>query len=68
MDLSELVGAAEISERLGKRTTSIVHDWRRRDGTFPAPVLTLKMGHLWLWSDVERWAIATGRMERSQRR
>lgn len=62
VDPSRLVGAAEIAQRLGMRHARIVHDWRRRDDAFPAPVLTLQMGHIWLWPEVERWAKATGRL------
>lgn len=60
--LSDLVGASEIADRLGLNKSSVVHDWRTRDLGFPAPVLTLRMGHLWLWPDVEKWARSTGRL------
>ncbi|GGM27824.1 hypothetical protein GCM10012279_53020 [Micromonospora yangpuensis] len=49
----ELMGAAEIQERLGisrQRTYILIN---RRD--FPAPIATLKMGSVWLKADVERW-------------
>lgn len=57
----ELVGVAEIAERLGVGT-SVVHDWRRRHGAFPEPILRLHMGLLWAWHDVAAWARATGRL------
>lgn len=60
--MDELVGSSEIAERLGVGRSSVVHDWRQRDPDFPAPVAELKMGLLFLWSDVERWAKATGRL------
>lgn len=62
LDPGDLVGAAEVAERLGVLRQS-VHQLRRRgtDG-FPAPVLELRQGHLWQWSEVEAWARATGRL------
>ena len=59
--MGELVGAAEIAERLGVGT-SIVHDWRRRHAGFPQPVLRLHMGLIWAWPQVEAWAAKTGRL------
>jgi predicted DNA-binding transcriptional regulator AlpA len=56
----ELVGVAEIAERLGVGT-SVVHDWTRRHTDFPSPVLTLRMGFVFAWPEVERWAKKTGR-------
>lgn len=46
--------------RLGKAT--VVHDWRTRHDDFPAPLAKLRMGFVWSWTDVERWAKATGRL------
>lgn len=60
--LDQLVGAAEIAERLGVKRTSVVHDWRRRHPEFPEPVLQLRMGNLWWWPDAKRWALTTGRL------
>ena len=57
----ELVGVAEIAERLGVGT-SVVHDWRRRHADFPQPVLTLRMGLVYAWAEVARWARRTGRL------
>jgi hypothetical protein len=57
----DLVGVAEIAERLGVGT-SVVHDWRRRHADFPEPVLRLRMGLIWAWKDVEAWARRTGRL------
>lgn len=59
--MDNLVGAAEIAERLGVGT-SVVHDWGRRYSDFPAPVRRLRMGLVWNWPEVERWAKATGRL------
>jgi hypothetical protein len=61
--LTDLVGAAEIVDRLKRGSPKLVTDWRRRYPDFPAPVLELSMGNLWLWPEVEAWAKATGRLE-----
>jgi hypothetical protein len=61
-DIDDLVGAAEIAERLGLTSSSVVRDWRRRHPAFPAPVLVLRMGPVWHWPAVEAWAAATGRL------
>ena len=61
LDVSQLVGAAEIATRLGVSRPQVVHTWRRRYDDFPEPVLILDMGLIWYWPDVERWATASGR-------
>lgn len=55
LDVEQLVGTAEIAERVGVGG-SVVGDWRRRYPEFPAPVARLAMGALWHWPEVERWA------------
>jgi hypothetical protein len=66
--VDELVGAAEIAERLTKSGhTSIVHDWRHRyprgsKNAFPEPLAELKAGLVWAWPDVEAWARRTKRL------
>jgi hypothetical protein len=60
--IDELVGATEIARRLGMKQTHTVHEWRKRYDDFPPPLAELAMGHVWAWSDVERWAKATGRL------
>ena len=62
VDVDDLVGAAEIAERLGLASSSVVRDWRRRYADFPSPVLTLRMGPVWHWPDVASWATETGRL------
>ena len=62
LDIDQLVGAAEIAERLGLKTRQSIHVWRQRYPDFPEPVLKLSMGNVWNWPDVERWAKKTGRM------
>jgi hypothetical protein len=63
VDVSDLVGAAEIAERLGLAHPESVHVWRRRYDDFPEPVAHLKRAHVWAWPDVEKWARHTGRLE-----
>lgn len=58
VDPSQLVGAAEIAERLGLSSFRIVHQWRRRHPDFPAPVVELKQAKVWLWPEVEAWVKA----------
>jgi hypothetical protein len=62
VDVDDLVGSAEIAERLGLASSSVVRDWRRRYADFPPPVLTLRMGPVWHWPDVAAWATETGRL------
>ena len=62
VEVDDLVGAAEIAERLGLASSSVVRDWRRRYADFPSPVLTLRMGPVWHWPDVAAWATETGRL------
>jgi predicted DNA-binding transcriptional regulator AlpA len=57
----DLVGVAEIANRLGLGT-SVVHSWRRRHRDFPKPIVHLHMGLVWSWEDVEEWARSTGRV------
>lgn len=60
--MTELVGAAEIAERLGYARSTVVHQLRRRHSDFPDPVATLKQALVWAWPDVEDWAKRTGRL------
>lgn len=60
--MDQLVGAEEIAERLGLARYQRVHELRRRNPDFPAPVKTLKRAMVWAWPDVERWARRTGRL------
>jgi hypothetical protein len=58
----DLVGAAEIAERLNLAHAQSVHSWRRRYSDFPEPVAQLSVGLIWPWREVEGWARATGRL------
>ena len=60
--VADLVGAAEIAERLGVKYRETVHSWRRRDPSFPKPVAQLQAGLVWDWKDVRKWAVKTGRL------
>ncbi len=60
--MDQLVGAAEVAQRLGVGRPQVVHDWRRRHPDFPEPVAVLKQAMVWHWPDVERWARKTGRL------
>jgi hypothetical protein len=61
--VTDLVGAAEIANRLGMKSPSVIHDWRTRHPEFPEPVAKLRAAHVWAWPDVEAWALATGRLK-----
>jgi predicted DNA-binding transcriptional regulator AlpA len=55
--VSDVVGIAEIAERLGKSERT-VRRWLDRDD-FPKPAAELAIGRVWDWPDIERWADAT---------
>jgi len=68
----DLVGVDEIAQRLGV-PRSTVSMWQTRGWPSggraervkaPEPVATIsRRMHVYRWSDVERWARATGRLE-----
>ncbi len=60
--MNDLVGAAEIADRLGLAHVESVHTLRRRHPDFPQPVTKLRQAMVWDWNDVERWAKSTGRL------
>ena len=58
-DPPETVGAAEIAQMLGlsrQRISQLTGDEARRDNNFPEPWLVLRMGKIWLASEVRDWA------------
>ncbi len=57
------VGAAEIAELLGVSRQRVDQLTRRPD--FPLPVAELVSGRVWTRVFVERWAMLTGRLERT---
>lgn len=60
--MDNLVGTAEIAQRLGVKRPQVVHDWMRRHDDFPQPVAEVSRVKVFNWPDVERWAKATGRL------
>ncbi len=54
-DPSDLVGPAEIAERLGLRSAATVNQWVRRHRSFPTPIVRLRMGSVYSWREIERW-------------
>ncbi|MGD9701580.1 MAG: DNA-binding protein [Acidimicrobiia bacterium] len=61
VEVDQLVGAAEIAERLDLSHPQNVHVWRKRHADFPQPVAKLQQALVWYWPDVEAWARKTGR-------
>lgn len=59
--MEDLVGAAEIAERLGIQPRTI-HQWRNRYPSFPEPVAMLQQAMVWAWPDVQAWARKNGRL------
>jgi hypothetical protein len=64
VNVEDLVGAAEIADRLGLAQSQTVHSWRRRYEDFPEPIAQLRTALIWSWPDVECWAKRTGRIAR----
>lgn len=62
VNVNDLVGAAEIADRLGLAHVESVHTLRRRHDDFPEPVTKLRQAMVWAWPDVEDWARKTGRL------
>lgn len=56
----DVVDTYEIAQRLQVETDT-VHRWRQRFSDFPPPDFDLKVGPVWLWATVEKWAKRTGR-------
>jgi predicted DNA-binding transcriptional regulator AlpA len=63
VDPANLVGAAEIAERLGVTRPQVVHNWRSRYPDFPKPIAELRQAMIWEWPEVRDWAIRTGRLD-----
>lgn len=59
----DLVGTAEIADRLGLAFRETVHNWRHRHEDFPQPIAELGCGLIWSWPEVRRWARDTGRLD-----
>jgi len=61
VDISDLVSAVEVAERLGLPRSQIVHGWARRYSDLPKPIAELAIGKIWVWPDIENWALAENR-------
>lgn len=57
LDSADLVGLAEIAERM-QVTSSAAHNWTKRWPDFPKPVCELASGRIWLWSEVSGFLAA----------
>lgn len=64
VDLDDLIDAAGIASLLGLSHRNSVRVYRKRYEGFPEPVVDLGAGRclLWLRSEIEAWARATGRI------
>jgi hypothetical protein len=56
------LGFVDASAIAGLASTSVgvVHQWRRRHASFPAPIVVLAIGPVWLRDEVAAW-LATPR-------
>lgn len=61
--LDDLVGITEISERTGASPQSVCN-WIARRSDFPAPIISLALGPIFLWSQVEPWVETSLRKQR----
>jgi predicted DNA-binding transcriptional regulator AlpA len=63
LDLDDLIDTGDVAELLGLASRNVVGVYRGRYADFPPPVFERGACRLWLRSDVEAWARATGRFE-----
>jgi predicted DNA-binding transcriptional regulator AlpA len=61
IDPADLIDASEVAPLIGLDNPKGVSVYRRRYEDFPAPVVDKPRCVLWLRTDVEAWARATGR-------
>jgi hypothetical protein len=61
IDPNDLIDAAGVAELLGLASRSVVSVYRGRYSDFPPPAVERGQCRLWLRSDIEAWANATGR-------
>lgn len=63
VDIDDLIDAAAVAGLLGLSHRNSVRVYRQRYTDFPEPVVNLGAGRclLWLRSEIETWATATGR-------
>jgi hypothetical protein len=60
--VGDLVGAAEVANRLGLKHTQSVSVLKQRHESFPQAVMQLAKAYVWNWPDIEAWARETGRL------
>ena len=65
VDTRDLVGTQDIADRLGVEK-NVVSNWKKRHPDFPTPVVLVSAGHVsvYLWSEVQGWAMAHGKGRR----
>lgn len=61
IDPADLIDSTEVAEIIGLSNPDGVSVYRRRHVDFPEPAVDKARCVLWLRSDVEAWAKATGR-------
>jgi len=62
VDIDDLVDVSMIADRLGLAHRQSAANLAVRYPDFPKPLGMWGKTRLWSWSDVERWARATGRL------
>lgn len=62
----DLVGVAEIAEKASVSTSAVVN-WITRHEDFPKPIVVLASGRVFLWTEVQRWLVATGRTDKKEK-
>jgi hypothetical protein len=63
VNVDDLVGAAEIAERLGYAHVESVHKLRSRHDDFPVPLKQLSQALVWDWNDVAAWAKSHNKLQ-----
>lgn len=53
--VSDMVGAADIADRLGVEHVTVLA-WRTRYPDFPEPLAKIGAAWVWAWPDVQAWA------------
>lgn len=67
VDVSDLIDAEGVRIRIGLSQRNTVSSYQRRYPDMPRPVVDLGKGRckMWLKSEIDAWAEATGRRARS---
>ena len=63
VDAADLASSPEIAVRLGRPRRSFTR-WRRHQRSFPNPLITLEIGPVWSWTDIETWWAERKRLKR----